>query len=143
MTLSQTGICFPKGLQGPVVSSKGRAHLPAPWPCHKGARKVPVQIRTVEYDMGRGLGEPAGGSAPSTLNLDSKPRLNLRGHLAWPSQAVFPDMGESHILSPGLAPGATDPPADQTCVSSGHRESRTAACSGENLPGTERPVAPL
>lgn len=36
VTLFQTGICFPKGLQGPVVSSKGRAHLPAPWPCHKG-----------------------------------------------------------------------------------------------------------
>lgn len=68
---------------------------------------------------GRGLGEPAGGSAPSTLSLDSKPRLNLRGHLAWPSQAVFPDMGESHILRPGAGTWGHRPAADQTCVSSG------------------------
>lgn len=52
--LSQTGICFPEGLQGPVVSSEAGVHLPALCPCHEGARKVRVQIRTVEYGEGAG-----------------------------------------------------------------------------------------
>lgn len=77
-------------------------------------------------------------------NLDSKPRLNLRGHLAWPSQAVFLDMGESHILSPGPADlGPQTRSADQTCVSQAQRIQNCSLQWGKNLPGTERPVAPL
>lgn len=90
---------LPSGSPGPtcpVVSSEAGAHLPALWPCHEGAQKVPVQIRTVEH------GEGVGQACCRVCSVD--PRLGLQAQAepvrmpspARPSQAVCFLKSEAH-----------------------------------------------